>query len=338
MPVSYGFLSTYPPTECGLATFTAALARRAPHRAIAPAASASSGSSTGSRAHHATRGRPPPRHRLPRRRSRGGRHPQRLRRRHRPARVRHLRRARRRPGPRRPRAAHRPGHRRPPHRARRPDAPPAGSAGAGGGRRRRGGHHDPHRPAPAPRTGTRSTRPGSALIPHGAADNRVRPTGHGSSPAARPTILTWGLLGPGKGIEWVVDALAELRDLEPEPRYLVVGRDPPQGGGAGRRGLPPRAHGPGRAPGRRPPGRVRRPVPVDLAALGRVVAGADVVHPALRLPGAGHLRCAGRGAGGRQAGDRHRVPARRRAARRGAGLIVPHGDSAGHGGRRCAGC
>ena len=66
-----------------------------------------------------------------------------------------------------------------------------------------------------------------ALIPHGAADNRVSPDGATTAPT-RPTILTWGLLGPGKGIEWVADALAGLRDLEPEPRYLVVGQTHPK--------------------------------------------------------------------------------------------------------------
>lgn len=66
------------------------------------------------------------------------------------------------------------------------------------------------------------------LIPHGAPDNRlpdsVRPSVYG----AAPTILTWGLLGPGKGIEWVVDALADLRDLDPQPRYLVLGETHPK--------------------------------------------------------------------------------------------------------------
>jgi glycosyltransferase involved in cell wall biosynthesis len=65
-----------------------------------------------------------------------------------------------------------------------------------------------------------------ALIPHGAPDNR-RPGGR-RPPADRPIILTWGLLGPGKGIEWAIDALAELRHLDPTPRYLVVGETHPR--------------------------------------------------------------------------------------------------------------
>ncbi len=38
-----------------------------------------------------------------------------------------------------------------------------------------------------------------------------------------PQLLTWGLLGPGKGIEHVVDALAMLREVYLEPRYTVAG-------------------------------------------------------------------------------------------------------------------
>jgi len=111
-----------------------------------------------------------------------------------------------------------------------------------------------------------------ALIPHGAADNRLPP---GARPE-RPTILTWGLLGPGKGIEWVVDALAELRDLEPEPRYLVVGETHPRvverDGQSYRRSLMGRAT-------RRGVGHL---VEFDdrylsIAALGRLVGQADVV-------------------------------------------------------------
>jgi len=44
----------------------------------------------------------------------------------------------------------------------------------------------------------------------------------------RPTILSWGLLGPGKGLEWAIDALAELRDLDPAPRYLIAGQTHPK--------------------------------------------------------------------------------------------------------------
>lgn len=39
----------------------------------------------------------------------------------------------------------------------------------------------------------------------------------------RRQILTWGLLGPGMGAEWGIEAMALLRDLSPEPRYLIAG-------------------------------------------------------------------------------------------------------------------
>jgi len=44
----------------------------------------------------------------------------------------------------------------------------------------------------------------------------------------RPRILTWGLLGPGKGIEWVIDTMATLKDLDPAPLYVVAGRTHPK--------------------------------------------------------------------------------------------------------------
>ncbi|MGZ4619658.1 MAG: glycosyltransferase, partial [Frankiaceae bacterium] len=40
--------------------------------------------------------------------------------------------------------------------------------------------------------------------------------------------LTWGLLGPGKGIEWGIEAMAMLRDLAPMPRYMVAGQTHPK--------------------------------------------------------------------------------------------------------------
>lgn len=63
------------------------------------------------------------------------------------------------------------------------------------------------------------------VIPHGAVD-------HGATsvverqPTDRPLVLTWGLIGPGKGIEWAIDAMVGLRDLQ--PRYLVMGRSHPK--------------------------------------------------------------------------------------------------------------
>ncbi len=61
-----------------------------------------------------------------------------------------------------------------------------------------------------------------------------------------PLILTWGLIGPGKGIEWAVEAMHEIRDLECSPRYLVAGRTHPKvferDGEAYRTGLQNRIH------------------------------------------------------------------------------------------------
>jgi len=44
----------------------------------------------------------------------------------------------------------------------------------------------------------------------------------------RPIILTWGLIGPGKGIERAIDAMQTLQDLPMRPRYLVAGRTHPK--------------------------------------------------------------------------------------------------------------
>ena len=62
-------------------------------------------------------------------------------------------------------------------------------------------------------------------IPHGAA---TPPLHNRTDPSARPTLLTWGLLGNGKGIEWAIDALADLSDLRPRPRYVIAGRTHPK--------------------------------------------------------------------------------------------------------------
>ena len=63
------------------------------------------------------------------------------------------------------------------------------------------------------------------VIPHGAALGVLPMT---FDPNANPILLTWGLLGPGKGIEWVIDAMALLRDIVPRPHYVVAGRTHPK--------------------------------------------------------------------------------------------------------------
>lgn len=64
-----------------------------------------------------------------------------------------------------------------------------------------------------------------SVIPHGAP--------HWESAEAHPaadhrTILTWGLIGPGKGIEWGIRAVAALADVEPPVHYEVLGATHPK--------------------------------------------------------------------------------------------------------------
>lgn len=65
-------------------------------------------------------------------------------------------------------------------------------------------------------------RPGSVqVIPHGAPDlGRLR--GSAVEPA-RPRMLTWGLLSRGKGIEWGIHALSLLSDIFPTVEYVIAG-------------------------------------------------------------------------------------------------------------------
>ena len=70
-------------------------------------------------------------------------------------------------------------------------------------------------------------RPGAlVVIPHGATDHGPPSAAEPQPPTRRPLVLTWGLLGPGKGIEWAIEAMPGLRDLG--PRYLVIGRTHPK--------------------------------------------------------------------------------------------------------------
>src|SRR6185369_2719192 len=111
------------------------------------------------------------------------------------------------------------------------------------------------------------------VIPHGAPEEVAAAIVARTGP---PTLLTWGLLGPGKGIESVIDVLPQLRSLNPRPRYQVVGQTHPKvferDGEAYRDGLIARAAAAGVGDMVSFPGSY-----LDGPALARVVARADVV-------------------------------------------------------------
>lgn len=66
------------------------------------------------------------------------------------------------------------------------------------------------------------------VIPHGAATPLAAPSASQRGCGAPPRLLTWGLLGPGKGIEWAIDSMAELSDVDPLPEYVVAGATHPK--------------------------------------------------------------------------------------------------------------
>ena len=66
------------------------------------------------------------------------------------------------------------------------------------------------------------------IIPHGAATPLAAPSASQRRRGTPPRLLTWGLLGPGKGIEWAIDSMAELSDVEPRPEYVVAGATHPK--------------------------------------------------------------------------------------------------------------
>jgi glycosyltransferase involved in cell wall biosynthesis len=62
-----------------------------------------------------------------------------------------------------------------------------------------------------------------ADIPHGGWPDVRRDFREGT----RPVILTWGLLGPGKGLEDAIRALPALRRLDPKPLFVIAGQTHP---------------------------------------------------------------------------------------------------------------
>ena len=63
------------------------------------------------------------------------------------------------------------------------------------------------------------------IIPHGASAKLSVQTQVLVDP---PMILTWGLIGPGKGIEWAIEAMGRVRDMGSPAQYVVVGRTHPK--------------------------------------------------------------------------------------------------------------
>jgi glycosyltransferase involved in cell wall biosynthesis len=64
-----------------------------------------------------------------------------------------------------------------------------------------------------------------SVIAHGA------DSWHSSPITPRPdrlTMLSWGLIGPGKGLEWGIEALALLRDVSPPVHYEILGETHPK--------------------------------------------------------------------------------------------------------------
>lgn len=63
------------------------------------------------------------------------------------------------------------------------------------------------------------------IIPHGANPDLAGPR---LVKSGRPLVLSWGLIGPGKGLETAIAAFSLLRDITPQPRYVILGDTHPK--------------------------------------------------------------------------------------------------------------
>ncbi|MEX0864135.1 MAG: glycosyltransferase [Acidimicrobiia bacterium] len=61
------------------------------------------------------------------------------------------------------------------------------------------------------------------MIPHG---GHWKPQALNDSPRSR--LITWGLLGPGKGLERSIESIGHLRDLGFDAQYRILGRTHPE--------------------------------------------------------------------------------------------------------------
>lgn len=116
-----------------------------------------------------------------------------------------------------------------------------------------------------------------AMIPHGA--TLIDGLADGDTSVAdggRLRLLTWGLIGPGKGIEHAIRAMALMKDLRSRVHYTVAGATHPnvfaRDGDRYRQSLIRDAWATGVASSVRFDDTYR-----DVAALGRIVAGASLV-------------------------------------------------------------
>ncbi|RXZ46148.1 glycosyltransferase [Agromyces binzhouensis] len=64
-----------------------------------------------------------------------------------------------------------------------------------------------------------------SVIPHGVPEWTTPTAGHAGD---RTTVLTWGLIGPSKGLEWGIRAIASLGDVAPAVHYEILGETHPK--------------------------------------------------------------------------------------------------------------
>ena len=130
----------------------------------------------------------------------------------------------------------------------------------------------------------------------------------------RQIISTFGLVGPGKGLEYVIEAMPEVAARHPGRALPDRRPDPPGAAPPARRGVPQQADPAGRGARAHGQRAVREPVP-RTEGHHRVPAGDRRLRDAVPRPEPDHERHVVLRARRRQGGRLHAVPARARGAR-----------------------